>query len=69
MNDNSKRKYQRVTDQQRQQLIQLVVAQGITIKQAALDLKISYDNAKAIHRVYKKETRVDKRSTRRRVQK
>jgi hypothetical protein len=32
-------------------------------------MSISYDNAKAIHRVFKKETRTDKRKHRRRVTK
>ena len=61
------RKYAKVDDEDRVSLINLIQNEGKTIKQAALDIGISYENAKAIHRVYKKEKRTQKRQTRKRA--
>ena len=53
------RKYIKVSDEQRLKLIK-IQAQGKTIKEAAQDLGISYENAKAIIRVFKKDQRIAK---------
>lgn len=58
------RKYAKVGDNDRQTLILAIHEQGKTIKQAALEIGIPYENAKAIHRVYRKEQRTVKRATR-----
>lgn len=42
---------------------------GKTIKQAAIETGISYENAKAIQRVFRKESRTSKRLTRQRNKK
>ena len=55
-----KRKYDRISDEQRKNLIELISEHGESIKKAAIKLNISYDNAKAINRVFRKETRIEK---------
>ena len=60
------RKYSKVPNEDRRRLIQKVKTESLTIKQAAQELNISYENAKAIYRVYKHESRSDKRKTRQR---
>lgn len=57
------RKYAKVPDEQRAKLIELI-NMNMTIKDAAKIVKIKYENAKAIHRVYKNEQRTDKRRNR-----
>lgn len=57
------RKYNLVPDHQRKKLIELI-SMDMTIKEAASTIGIKYENAKAIHRVYKKEQRVHKRINR-----
>ena len=57
------RKYSKVPDEQRAKLIELI-NQNMTIKDAAKQVKIKYENAKAIYRVYKNESRTDKRKNR-----
>ena len=48
------RKYSKVPDEQRAKLIELI-NMNMTIKDAAKIVKIKYENAKAIYRVYKNE--------------
>lgn len=60
------RKYSKVLNEDRRRLIQKVKTESLTIKQAAQELDISYENAKAIYRVYKHECRFYKRKTRQR---
>lgn len=61
-----KRTYNRVTDEQRLKLIELTQESEVTIKAAAEMLNISYENAKAINRVFKHEDRTEKRKKRNR---
>ena len=42
------RKYNQVTDEQRQRLLQMIKTEKVTIKNAAERIGISYDNARAI---------------------
>lgn len=49
----SKRRYEKITNVQRKGLIDMVEQQGFKIKQAAAELAIPYENAKAIFRVYR----------------
>lgn len=57
------REYQRVTDETRRNLIKLI-QDGLSIKDAAEIVNINYENAKAINRIYRQETRVDKKKSR-----
>ena len=50
------RKYAKVTDEQRLSLIEMI-RNNMTIKDAARQVDIKYENAKAIYRVYRKEQR------------
>jgi hypothetical protein len=50
-----KRRYEKITNDKRKSLIDYVQTSGYKIKQAALELDIPYENAKAIFRVYRKE--------------
>lgn len=59
------RKYIKITDQQRHQLVE-VKNQGHTIKDAAKLVDIPYENAKAIMRVYRREMRTNKHTVRNR---
>ena len=53
------RKYAKVTDEQRLSLIEMI-RNNMTIKDAARQVEIKYENAKAIYRVYRKEQRTQK---------
>jgi transposase-like protein len=53
----SKRRYEKITNEQRKNLIEMVEQQGHKIKKAAAELDIPYENAKAIFRVYRKDSR------------
>ena len=55
-----KREYKKISNEKRKLLIDTVNEQGLKIKQAAAQLGIPYENAKAIFRVYRNEMRVDK---------
>jgi molybdenum-dependent DNA-binding transcriptional regulator ModE len=57
------REYQRVTDETRRRLIKYI-QEGSSIKEAAALVNINYENAKAINRIYKQETRVEKKKSR-----
>lgn len=56
-------KYTRVTNQQRHELIRLLVYGGCNITQAAAASGVNYENAKLIYRIYKAEGRVLKTPT------
>jgi transposase-like protein len=43
------KKYRRLTDDQRRELVKLINEQGYTIKEASLRLDIPYPNAKAVN--------------------
>ena len=62
------RNYNHINDTMRKRLITLV-QQGLQIKQAAAELGINYENAKAIVRVFKNEDRTTKRVKRNRKSK
>jgi len=57
------RNYEKVSDEKRQLLIDMI-RQNMTIKDAARLIDINYENAKAICRVYRREQRTDKRKER-----
>lgn len=59
------RPYQKISDHTRNHLISLII-QGLSIKKAAENLNINYENAKAIHRVFTKQKRVNKCQKRKR---
>ena len=56
------RKYKKVSDDLRQQLVQMV-DNGAQIKNAAQQLNINYENAKVICRTYRLEGRAIKKSS------
>ena len=58
------KKYRRLTDQERHDLIVLVHTQGYTIKDASKKLSIPYPNAKAVNQTYLHEHRTAKKSFR-----
>ena len=64
-----KRQYAKITNEKRKLLIENVQANGRKIKEAAIELDIPYENAKAILRVYKKEERSEKQTHRFRLKK
>ena len=53
----NKRVYKFITDLQRQQFLDCMLQPRTTIKQAALNCNIPYENAKLINRVYNNEGR------------
>lgn len=55
-----KRRYEKIGNEKRKELIDVVNQQGLKIKQASALLGIPYENAKAIFRVYRNEMRTDK---------
>ena len=57
------RNYSKVPDEKRQMLIEMI-NMNMTIKDAARQIDIKYENAKAIYRVYRKEQRTQKRRNR-----
>jgi hypothetical protein len=48
------RGYIRATDEQRRHLLRLIY-EGLTVKQAAAEAGVNFENAKTIYRVMKKE--------------
>jgi hypothetical protein len=62
------RNYSKVTNECRERLIKLI-SEGKTIKNAAIEIDIKYENAKAIYRVYRNESRISKRKGRLRYKK
>lgn len=57
------RQYTKVNDEMRKQLISFI-REGKPIKEAAREINIKYENAKAIVRIYRNELRTDKRKSR-----
>ena len=57
-------KYAPVNDERRYELIRLVHEENVPIRQAAKRINISYPTAKAIHRIYKREGRIEKKKVR-----
>lgn len=47
--------YNKIPDEVRDRLVEMVVAEKLSIKQASLDLKLKYSTAKTIYKIYKKE--------------
>lgn len=58
------KKYTRVTDEQRRNLIKLIYEKSYTIKQAGLEVGIPYPNAKAVNQTYLLEKRTTKKTYR-----
>ena len=54
------RKYARINDELRQQLISLL-DNNMSIKDAAKQIGINYENAKVINRIYREEGRTSKK--------
>jgi hypothetical protein len=57
------RGYIRATDEQRRHLLRLIY-EGLTVKQAAAEAGVNFENAKTIYRVMKKEQRVEMKTYR-----
>ena len=55
---SNRRKYDCITDEDRLKLILLIKDFGMSCHKASRILGISYNNAKVIHRIYKKEKRI-----------
>ena len=55
---NKKRRYMRVTDEQREELISKIVNDKRTCIDVASEMGLDYENAKLIYRVYKREGRI-----------
>eukprot|EP00347_Sterkiella_histriomuscorum_P003494 403364084 len=58
------KKYTRVTDEQRRDLIKLIYEQNYTIKRAGAEVGIPYPNAKAVNQTYLLEKRTTKKTFR-----
>ncbi|CAK73431.1 unnamed protein product (macronuclear) [Paramecium tetraurelia] len=57
-------KYQKISNEQRQQLIKQVTTTGCMIKHAARDLNINFSTAKAIMQIFRREGRMSKKRKR-----
>ncbi|CAK84829.1 unnamed protein product (macronuclear) [Paramecium tetraurelia] len=57
-------KYAKISNRQRQALIERVTSTGCTIKSAAKDLSINFSTAKAIMQIFRREGRVTKKIVR-----
>ena len=55
-----KRNYAKVNDKMRYDLIKLIANQKLTIRDAAKQLDLNYENAKAIYRTYRLNKRINK---------
>lgn len=58
------KKYTRVTDEQRRELVRLIYEENYTIKQAGQEVGIPYPNAKAVNQTYLLEKRTAKKTFR-----
>ena len=56
--------YNKIPDQVRDRLVEMVVIEKSSIKEAATCLKLKYSTAKTIYKIYKKENRTFKYSSR-----
>ena len=54
------RSYSQVDDQLRFDLVKLIAEQKLTIRDAAKQLDINYENAKAIYRTFRMHKRINK---------
>jgi transposase-like protein len=54
---NRERKYTRVTDEQREELVRKIVKDQRTVIDVASEMGLDYENAKLIYRIYKREGR------------
>jgi transposase len=52
--------YNRIPDDVRDRLVEMVVAEKFSIKQASIELKLKYSTAKTIYKIFKKEKRTFK---------
>lgn len=57
-------KYAKISNRQRQALIERVTSTGCTIKSAAKDLSINFSTAKAIMQIFRREGRITKKIVR-----
>ncbi|CAD8151040.1 unnamed protein product [Paramecium octaurelia] len=57
-------KYQKISNEQRQQLIKQITTTGCMIKHAARDLNINFSTAKAIMQIFRREGRMSKKKKR-----
>lgn len=55
------KKYSKLNDEKRQELVKLINEDGLTIKEASRRLNIPYPNAKAVNQIYKNENRTAKK--------
>lgn len=58
------KKYRRLTDEERKNLVILIHREGYTIKDASRQLNIPYPNAKAVNQTYILENRTAKKNFR-----
>ena len=56
--------YNKIPDSIRDKLVEMVVVDRNSIKEAATELKLKYSTAKTIYKIYKKENRTFKFSSR-----
>lgn len=56
--------YNKIPNQVRDRLVEMVVMEKSSIKEAATLLKLKYSTAKTIYKIYKKENRTFKYSSR-----
>ena len=56
--------YNKIPNQIRDRLVEMVVEEKTSIKEAATILKLKYSTAKTIYKIYKKENRTFKFSSR-----
>jgi len=56
--------YNKIPDNIRDRLVEMVVVDRNSIKEAANELKLKYSTAKTIYKIYKKENRTFKYSSR-----
>lgn len=61
------KKYRRLTDEERENLVTLIHVQGYTIKDASRELGIPYPNAKAVNQTFILENRTAKKNYRYRI--
>ena len=59
--------YNKIPDEVRDRLVELVVVEKISIKEAANFLKLKYSTAKTIYKIYKKDNRTSKYTSRSRI--
>ena len=61
------KKYRRLTDDERKNLVILIHREGYTIKDASRQLNIPYPNAKAVNQTFMMENRTAKKNFRHHV--